>query len=135
MNQMIRKQGGITAIGIFLMLGVLACFVLAGLKAFPLYNEYISVISSMESVSNQPPANIKRTKDVYKVFVKNVQINGVERFNSGNIKQFATVTKSKKTKKRTLNIKYQSQNNLFKNLFFMMDVDESVDLDKKGGAE
>lgn len=135
MNQMKRKQGGITAIGIFLMLGVLACFVLAGLKAFPLYNEYINVLTAMKSVSNQPPAKIKSTKDVYKTFVRNAQINGVDRFNSGNIKKFASVTKSKKSKKRMLNIKYQSQNNLFKNLFLMMDVDESIELGKPGGAE
>jgi len=56
------------------------------------------------------------------VFVKTAQINGVQHFNSKNIKDFATVEKSKISGKRILNVKFISKNKLFQNLFLMTKV-------------
>jgi len=56
MKHVSQRQKGMTAMGIFLILGMLACFFAFGLALFPLYNEYVSVKSGMESVINAPPA-------------------------------------------------------------------------------
>jgi uncharacterized protein DUF4845 len=130
MKHISQRQSGITALGIVLILGVLACFVLFGLTAFPLYNEYISVKTSMESTINLPPAKRKTTKDIRKYFLRNVEINGVERFTDYNIKEMVFVKKSKDGKKKYLNVKYQATNNLFKNIFLMMEVDETMEIPK-----
>ena len=128
MKHISQRQGGMTALGICMILGMLACFVLFGLKAFPLYNEYALVKSSMESTINLPPAKRKTTKDIRKFFLRNVELNGVETFTDYNIKDMVTVKKSKDGKTKYLNVKYQKSNNFFKNIFLMIDIDETLEI-------
>ena len=135
MKHLSKHQKGITAIGVMLMLGILACFVLFGLTAFPLYNEYFAVKKSMESVINRPAKERKTAKDVRKIFLRNVELNNVERFTDQTVKELVTIKKSKDGKKKYMNVKYQASNKLFKNMFLMMDVDETIELPPGGGAQ
>jgi lipopolysaccharide export LptBFGC system permease protein LptF len=128
MKHISQRQGGMTALGIFLILAMLACFFTFGLTLFPLYNEYINVKSGMNSVLNAPPAKRKTTKDIRKIFLRNVELNNVERFTDQSVKELVTVKKSKDGKKKFLNVKYQATNKLFKNIHVMMDVDETIEL-------
>ena len=128
MKHVAKQQYGMTAIGIMLILAMLACFFTFGLALFPLYNEYLSVKSSMQSVVNLSPEKRKTTKDIRKYFIRNVEINGVDRFTDHNVKEFVSVKKSKDGKKKFLNVKYQATNKLFKNIHVMMDVDETLEL-------
>ena len=128
MKHVSKRQKGMTAIGIMIILAMLACFFSFGLSLFPLYTEYLSVKSSMQSVVKLSPEKKKTAKDIRKYFLRNVEINGVERFTDHNIKEFVTVKKSKNGKKKFLNVKYQANNKLFSNIHVMMDVDETVEL-------
>lgn len=128
MKHVSQRQKGMTAIGIFLILAMLACFFAFGLSLFPLYNEYISVKSGMQSVLDTPPAKRKSIKDMRKIFLRNVELNNVERFTDQTVKELVTLKKSKDGKKKFLNVKYQAQNKLFKNIFVMMDVDETIEM-------
>ena len=128
MKHISQRQGGMTALGIFIILAMLACFVLFGLTAFPLYNEYFSVQSGMQSVLSTDPAKRKTTNEVRKIFLRNVELNNVERFTDITVKELVNVQKSKDGKKKYLNVKYQASNKLFKNIFLMMDVDETIEL-------
>jgi uncharacterized protein DUF4845 len=128
MRHLAQRQKGMTVLGIFIILGMLACFFVFGLTAFPLYNEYLSVKSGMESVLNQPPAKRKTTKQIRRIFLRSVELNNVTRFTDGTVKELVTVKKSKDGKKKFLNVKYQATNKLFKNIHLMMDVDETVEL-------
>jgi hypothetical protein len=128
MKHISKRQGGMTALGIFIMLGMLACFVLFGLTAFPLYNEYFAVTSGMNSVASADPQLRQTTKDVRKIFLRNVELNNVERFTDKTVKELVNVQKSKDGKKKYLNVKYQASNKLFKNIYIMMDVDETIEL-------
>ena len=128
MKHVAKQQNGMTAIGIMLILAMLACFFTFGLALFPLYNEYLSVKSSMQSVVNLSPEKRKTTKDIRKYFIRNVEINGVDRFTDHNVKEFVSVKKSKDGKKKFLNVKYQATNKFFKNIHVMMDVDETLEL-------
>jgi cytochrome c oxidase assembly protein Cox11 len=131
MKYISQRQKGMTVLGIFIILGMLACFFAFGLAMFPLYNEYVSVKSGMQAVLNQPPAKRKKTKDIRKIFLRNVELNNVTRFTDVTVKKLVTVKKSKDGKKKFLNVKYQATNKLFKNIFLMMDVDETVELTGK----
>ncbi len=128
MKHISQRQKGMTALGIFMILGMLACFFTFGLTLFPLYNEYINVKSGMQSVLNQPPAKRKNVKSIRKTFLRNVELNNVERFTDQSVKELVNVKKSKDGKKKFLNVKYQATNKLFKNIHIMMDVDETVEL-------
>jgi hypothetical protein len=124
-----------TAIGYIMVLAVLACAVAFVLRIFPLYSEYFSVKAAMESTRNQPAARLTTTRDVRKVFLRNVQLNNVSWFNDKTAKDHVFVIKPKKKgEPRLLNVKYESRNILFQNIYLTIVVDESVALDG-GGAE
>ncbi|MCG8380243.1 MAG: DUF4845 domain-containing protein, partial [Proteobacteria bacterium] len=91
MKNILKRQRGMTAIGIMLILAMLGCFLLFGLRVFPLYNEYLTVKSAMESVINQPPAKRKTAKDIRKIFLRNAELNNVERFTDQSVKELVTV--------------------------------------------
>ncbi len=63
-----------------------------------------------------------------KTFLRNVELNNVERFTDKTVKELVTLKKSKDGKKKYLNVKYQATNKLFKNIHVMMDVDETLEL-------
>ena len=128
MKHISQRQGGMTALGIFLILVMLACFVLFGLKAFPLYNEYGIVKSSLQSVISLPVEKRKTIKDMRKYFLRNVQLNSVDTFTDNNVKELLNLKKSKDGKKKYLNVKYQKSNNFFKNIYLMIDIDETLEI-------
>ena len=126
----INKNGqqGITFIGICLMLGILACFVLFGLRLFPLYNEHLGIKTSMAAVMNQPKEKRKNIADIRKIFLKNANINSLAYFNSKNVKEHVTIKKSEDGKKKYFHVKYENSNNLFKNIFLTVKTDEAIEL-------
>lgn len=127
MKRISQQQRG-TALGIFIILCMIGGFILFGFTAFPLYNERMSVQASMESVKNLPPAKRKTAKQIRKFFLRSVQINAVERFDDYNTKDMVIIERDKKSKKVFMTVKYQATNNLFKNIFLMMDVNETLEL-------
>jgi hypothetical protein len=131
MKNILQLQRGMTVLGIFILLGMFGCFLLFGLTASPLYNEYITVQSGMKSVLSRIPSDRKTTKQVRRVFLKNMEMNNVERFNDITVKEYVNVKKSKNGKKKYLNVKFQASNKLFDNMYLMMDVDETIELTGK----
>jgi len=123
MKHISQRQGGMTALGIFLILVMLAMFLAFGMKIFPLYNEYIGVKNTMQGVLNQPYERRKSVKSIRKLFANQAQINSLWTFDPPYVKEHVFVKKDKK--KRYLNVKYTHSNNLFKNIFLTIEVDES----------
>ena len=127
MKHISKRQGGMTALGIFLILAMLACFFAFGLKAFPLFNEHMGIKSTMQSVLNQPYERRKTTKMMRELFVKNAKINGLYQFDSSNIKSHLKVKKSKDGKKY-MNFIYENTSPLFKNFSLLIEVDETMEI-------
>ncbi len=128
MKHISQRQDGMTGLGIFLILVVIACFVTFGLRIFPLYNEHLGVKSAMESIINQPPAKRKTIKDIRRLFLKAANVNSLYYFNDQNVKDHVNMKKSKDGKTKYLHVKFQNTNNLFKNIFLMVDTDETMEL-------
>ena len=124
-----------TFIGILLLLGVLACFVTFVLRAFPLYSEYFSVKTAMNTVASQPADSFATTWDVQKSFLRNVQLNNVQRFDDRSVKEMVKVEKPKKKgDPKLLHVTYEARNILFMNVYLLMVVDETIAL-SGGGVE
>ncbi len=123
-----KKQTGITIISIIIMIGIFACFLTFGLRLFPLYNEYLGVKSSMESVLNQPAEKRKTIKDIRKLFLKSAGLNSVYYFNGDNVKDHVNLKKSKDGKKKYLHVQYENSNKLFKNIFLTVKTDETMEI-------
>jgi lipopolysaccharide export LptBFGC system permease protein LptF len=127
MRHLPQQQTGITFIGIVLMLGVLACFVIFGLRLFPIYNEYLGIKTSMASVVNQPPSSRQTLNDIRKLFLKNTGINSVYYFNDSTIKDHLFIKKTKDGKKY-LHVQYENSNKLFQNVYLTVKTDEMMEL-------
>ena len=126
MKNLLKHQEGITFLGILAILGMLGCFFLFGLRAFPLYTEHFAIIQAMKGVAAQPYKSRNNIRQVRMLLVKNLDINGVYSFNQRNIKKFATVKKKKG--KQILYFKNINSEPLFGELYLTLKTDESIEL-------
>ena len=134
MQNLKNRQHGAGFIGWSTILGLLAFFVLMGLRIFPLYNEKLMVISAMQSVSNMPNAAKMPTKDVRKYLLRNIQVSSnTVRFTDKSVKELVKVITDKKTKKRYLRVTYEGRNEFIKDIKFLIVFDRKVELGGSGG--
>lgn len=123
-----KYQRGMSPLTIFLILAALACFLTFIFTIFPLYNESINVKNSMESVLSQPPAKRQTVKDVRRIFLRNAGINNLQRFDGNSVQEMVNIRQQKDTGKTYLHVKYRAENKLFKNIYLMLDFDETLEL-------
>lgn len=128
MKHLYRRQRGMSPITIFLILVVLGCLLAFIFTIFPLYNESVTVKGAMEAVLSQPPANRQTVKDIRRIFLRNAEINNLERFNDNSVRELVNVRQEKNTGKTYLHVKYQAENRLFENIYLMLDFDETLEL-------
>ena len=126
MKNLLKHQEGITFIGILIILGMLGCFFLFGLRAFPLYSEHFAIIQAMKGVAAQPYKSRNNIKRVRSLLLKNLDINAVYSFNSRNIKKVTALKKKKG--KRILYFKHTKSELLFGDLYLTLKTDESIEL-------
>ena len=122
----LSNQKGMTFLGILMILAMLGCFFLFGLRAFPLVTEYFAVTQSMKAVANQPFSKRQNTRKVRVLLLKNLGLNSVYKFNETNIKKVTKV--KKKNGKRYLYVQYDPSNRLFWKLHLTIKIDESIEL-------
>ena len=125
-----HHQKGVSFTGLLIILAMLGCFFIFGLRVFPLYTEYFAVKQSMKSVANQPYSMRSTPKKVRSLLLKNLELNSVYSFNEQRIKKVAK-TKKKGTK-RDLIVKYETSNRLFGKIYLTMKIDETIELSGGG---
>ena len=54
MKNLLKRQEGMSFLGILIIFAMLGCFFLFGLRAFPLYTEYFAIKQAMKGVAAQP---------------------------------------------------------------------------------
>ena len=126
MKNLLKHQEGITFLGILIILGMLGCFFLFGLRAFPLYSEHLAIKQAMKGVATQPYKKRNTITRVRSLLLKNLDINSVYSFNSKNIKKVTTLKKKKG--KRILYFNYTKSERLFGDLYLTLKTDESIEL-------
>ena len=101
MQNLRNKQHGIGFLGWTSILGVLALFVLIGLRIFPLYSEKMTVLTVMGNVANLPNAKTLSTKDIRLSFRKNMDVaaNSDRWSNDKIVKNLVKVVTDKKRKR------------------------------------
>ena len=126
MKNLLKHQDGMTFLGILIILGMLGCFFLFGLRAFPLYTEYFAIKQAMKGVATQPYKERNSIAKVRRLLLKNLDINSIYSFNSKNIKKVTTLKKKKG--KRVLYFKHNKSERLFGDLYLNLKIDESIEL-------
>lgn len=115
------KQRGITLVSFIIVLAVVGFFAFIGMKLFPVYTEYYSVVKDMNGlagepgVASMPPAKVKDLlfRRFYVSYVKSVKSEHVKitRQNGYN-----------------LQVKYEVREPLIYNLDFVAKFDRTVEL-------
>jgi len=126
MRYLSKNQSGMTFLGILMILAMLGCFFLFGLRAFPIYTEYFAMKQSMKAVANQPFSKRPNKRQTRILLLRNLELNSVYKFNEKNIKKITKI--KKKNGKRYLLVKYDTKNRLFGDLYLSLSVDESIEL-------
>jgi len=134
MKNMRIKQRGIGFVGWSTILGVLAFFVLIGLKLFPLYSEKLTVITAMKGVANQPNVASMSKSEVRRLFTKNIDVqSNIERFNVKGGQKLINIVTDKKTKKKYIHVAYEGRNLFVKDLTLLLVFDHKVELPASRG--
>jgi|TARA_B100000586_G_C19957795_1_gene362398 hypothetical protein len=126
MKYLSKHQSGMTFLGVLMILAMLGCFFLFGLRAFPIYTEFFAMKQSMKAVANQPLSKRPNTLLTRRLLLRNLELNSVYKYNEKNIKDIAKVKKKKG--KRYLLVNYDASNRLFGNLYLSLKIDESIEL-------
>ena len=126
MKNLLKHQEGMSILGIIIILGMLGCFFLFGLRAFPLYTEHFAIKQAMKGVAAQPYKSRSTARQVRVLLLKNLDINGVYSFNQKNIKKVTALKKKKG--KRILYFKNTKREHLFGDLYLSIVTDESIEL-------
>lgn len=116
--------------GLLIVLGFIGILVLFAVRAFPLYNEKMQIVSAMNTVSSKPEAAGMSQKEIGMAFLKNLQATtNNNRFNERNIKEFLEVVKPEaKGDPKQLWVHYEASNALFQDLYLALKFDVKMPL-------
>ena len=126
MKNLLKHQEGMTFLGILIIFGMLGCFFLFGLRAFPLYTEHFAIKQALKGVAAQPYKSRNSITKVRNLLLRNLDINSVYTFNEKTLKEATTVKKKKG--KKILYFKHNKSERLFGDLYLTLKIDESIEL-------
>ena len=121
-----KKQQGLTLMGFVMVLAVVGVFAFVGLKLFPVYSEYYSVVSDMKGVQSEPGVAQMSPAEVRDKLFRRFYISYVESVKAEHVK----ITRNNGY---NLNVKYEVRRPLIYNLDFVAKFEKTVDLTRAGG--
>jgi Tfp pilus assembly major pilin PilA len=122
------NQRGLTLLGFIMLLMVVGIFAFVGLKLFPVYSEYYSVVSDMKGIQSEPGVANMAPEIVKDKLFRRFYISYVTSVKNENVK----VTRQNGY---NLNVKYEVRKPLVYNLDFVAKFDKTVDLTRQGGDD
>lgn len=122
------KQGGMTLLGFLMVLAVVGIFAFMGMKLFPVYSEYYSVVQSMKGIQAEPGVANMAPAEIRKLLDRRFNISYVDSVKPEHIK----ITRNNGY---NLNIKYEVRRPLAYNLDFVAKFDKTVDLTRQGDVD
>lgn len=118
----IRRQRGMTVIGMILVIVAVAFVALIGLKVVPMYIQYYSIKSTIESVRKEPMLAQWTPADIQKAIERRFTIGYVENIKASDLK----IRNERNI--RVLELKYDDERELFYGLYVVLKVNEVIPL-------
>ena len=118
------KQKGMTAIGVLLVLLLIAFFTLLALRLTPPYLEHFSVASSLKSLQQEPGIGEKTNAQIRSLLQRRFDINDVESVE----KEHITFVKDRKTGLLTISVKYEVRRPILANVDAIVSFSDTVQL-------
>lgn len=122
---MTGKQRGITLLGFLMVLIVVGIFAFVAMRLFPVYSEFLSVRSDMQSVADEPGSSNRSLAEVRSQLEKRFYVSYVENV---NLKEHLKLERTGNVQKMT--IAYEVRKPLAYNLDFVAKFDHTVEMNK-----
>lgn len=125
-TRLLRNSGqrGMTVIGMLLLLIVIAFAALIAMKVVPMYIEYYTIKSTIESIRKEPQLAQMSPADIHNAIQKRFDIGYVERINAHDLK----IRNDAQSRGRVLELVYEDERELFYGLYVVLKVDETLPL-------
>ena len=121
-RKIMRKQQGITFMGLFFVLVVLAFTCLVGLKLFPFYMTSFKIDKAMTAVVEDANMSDQTARQITASIVKRLDIDSVTRIYHRNINEYVTVKNN--NGQITIDVFYDEETALFGNIFLRVEFDK-----------
>lgn len=122
MNKDHARQQGMTFIGVVIVLGLIAFFVLVALKLVPLYLENFKIVSSLQSLKSDPDLAGKSAPEIMTLLNRRLDINEVRRLTPKDIEIKVGSGRA------VVRIKYEARESFIGNVDIVAKFDDSVEL-------
>ena len=116
------RQDGMTVIGMLLLLVVIGFVALIAMKVVPMYVQYFSIKSTIESVRKEPQLAQMSPTDIQNAIQKRFDIGYVENVTARDLK----IRNDRSG--RVLDLVYQDERTLFYGLSVVLKVNEAIPL-------
>ncbi|HCB15321.1 MAG TPA: hypothetical protein DEP36_17385 [Gammaproteobacteria bacterium] len=116
------QQRGMTVIGMLLVLILIAFAVLIAMKVIPIYIEYYTIKSTIESIRKEPQLAQMSVQDIHKAIQRRFDVGYVEKVNASDLKI------KNAPNGRMLELVYDDERELFYGLYILLKVNETVPL-------
>ena len=117
-----QRQRGMTAIGMLLLLIVIAFVALIAMKVVPMYIQYYTIKSTIESVRKEPQIAQMSPTDIQNAIQKRFDIGYVDNITARDLKI------RNENRGRVLDLVYQDERALFYGLSVVLKVNEAIPL-------
>ncbi len=117
------KQRGMTVIGVLLLV-VLGFMALVAMKVAPMYIEYYTVKSTVESIRKEPQLAQMSATDIQNSIQKRFDIGYVERLKARDLK----IRNDAESRGRVIELAYDDERELFYGLHVVLKVNEVIPL-------
>ena len=121
-NRRWKNQQGITVIGILLVMIVIGFVALIGMKVVPMYIQYFTVKSSIETIRKEPQLAQMSSTDIQAAIQKRFDIGYVNNITARDLK----IRNDRGG--RVLDLSYQDERDLFYGLSVVLKKDEVIPL-------
>ncbi|MCP5160003.1 MAG: DUF4845 domain-containing protein [Gammaproteobacteria bacterium] len=116
------QQRGMTVIGMLLLLIVIAFAALIAMKVVPMYIEYYTIKSTIETIRKEPQLAQMSTQDIHNAIQKRFDIGYVDRVTARDLK----VRQDPNGRGRVLELIYNDERELFYGLYVLLKVNEVI---------
>lgn len=117
-----ERQRGMTVIGMLLLIIVIAFVALIAMKVVPMYVQYFSIKSTIESIRKEPQVAQMSPMDIQNAIQKRFDIGYVDNVQARDLKI------RNERSGRVIDLMYEDQRELFYGLHVVLKVNESIPL-------
>ena len=116
------RQRGITVIGMLILIIAIAFVALIAMKVVPMYIQYYTIKSTVESIRKEPQLAQMSAQDIHNAIQKRFDIGYVDKIAARDLKL------RNERNGRVLDLVYQDERELFYGLSVLLKVNESIPL-------